>query len=256
MSDVERFFEKALSTFESRIMKYFSERFSKLEERFGKYDENIKEIEHSLNSCHEHVTDVEKKMVDIEEALKNQSVQSVQSDLDGLKKVVVETQRQLNDLEQYGRRSNIRIFGMEIQENENCIDKVVSFVRESLSLNISSSDVENAHPLSSTTRTGYTATRTGLTPSKPAVIVRFRNRAIKDEILLRRKTLKGSGISISEDLTKLNINLMNRLRKEDRVDTTWSINGKVYFRVKDNTRKFQIKLFETLSEVLSKFNVN
>ena len=174
-------------------------------------------------------------MVDIEEALENQSVQSVQSDLDGLKKVVVETQRQLNDLEQYGRRSNIRIFGIEIQENENCIDKVVSFVRESLSLNISSSDVENAHPLASTRRTGYTATRTGLTPSKPAVIVRFRNRAIKDEILLRHKTLNGSGISISEDLTKLNINLMNRLRKEDRVDTTWSINGKVYFRVKDNT---------------------
>ena len=109
MADVERFFDKAISAFEEKMLKFFNERFQKLEEKLGRYDENIKDIEKSLNCCHERVASTEKKIVDIETTLNDSSLKSVQSELDDVKKVVFETQRQVNDLEQYGRRSDIRI---------------------------------------------------------------------------------------------------------------------------------------------------
>ena len=95
----------------------------------------VKDIEKSL-SCHERVASTEKKIVDIETTLNDSSLKSVQSELDGVKKVVFETQRQVNDLEQYGRRSNIRIFGLEIHENDKYVDKVTSFLVDRLPMNL------------------------------------------------------------------------------------------------------------------------
>ena len=123
-----------------------------------------------LNCCHERVASTEKKIVDIETTLNDSSLKSVQSELDGVKKVVFETQRQVNDLEQYGRRSNIRIFGLETRENDNYVEKVTSFLVDRLSMNLDSTDVENAHPL---------PVRRGSTSAKVSIIVRFKSRRIK-----------------------------------------------------------------------------
>ena len=75
------------------------------------------------------------------------------------------------------------------------------------------------------------------------------------KFLLRRKTLKGTGISISEDLTKNNVLLMNGIRADNRVESTWSHNGNIYCKVKNSTRKIHVNLFDTLSEILAKYNL-
>ena len=72
----------------------------------------------------------------------------------------------------------------------------------------------------------------------------------------KRKVLKNSGISISEDLTKFNVQLMNRLRNDPRVENTWSSNGNVFAKVKGNPRELPVKLFESLSEVLTRYKIN
>ena len=110
-------------------------------------------------------------------------------------------------------------------------------------MNLNAPDVENAHPL---------PVGKG---SKPSIIVRLRSRKIRDEILSKRKVLKGSGVSISEDLTKLNVQLMSQLRNDERVENTWSSNGRVYAKVRSSSRKLHIRMSETLSEVLSKLNI-
>ena len=178
-----------------------------MEENIGKLDERIEELEASVNVCSDRVIATEHKLISIGSV--PHEVTPVEHD--GLKKMIHETMREVNDLEQYGRRYNIRIFGLDIKEN--CMENVVTFIRDNLSMDLSLSDVENAHPL---------PYKTGSGPSKPSVIVRLRSRGTRDEILQRRKILKGTGVSISEDLTKNNIQLMNRLRADERVDSTWS----------------------------------
>ena len=73
-----------------------------------------------------------------------------------------------------------------------------------------SDDIENAHNIPSKERNNGSW-------SKPSVIVKFRSRAVKDDVLRKRKLLKGSGVAISEDLTSLNLDLINRLQKSDLV---------------------------------------
>ena len=56
-------------------------------------------------------------------------------------------------------------------------------------------------------------------PLRPPVIVRFSSSARdrRDEIIKRRKQLKGSGIVIYEDLTERNQKLLNRLFNNDNI---------------------------------------
>ena len=91
---------------------------------------------------------------------------------------------------------------------DNCINEVMNFFNAKLSMNLNAPDVENAHPL---------PVGKG---SKPSIIVRLRSRKIRDEILSKRKDLKGSGVSIKEDFTKRNVQLMSQLRNDERVENT------------------------------------
>ena len=79
-------------------------------------------------------------------------------------------------------------------------------------------DIEASHPLPS--RSSH---------QQPAVIVRFRfkSRKTRDEVLRTRKNLKGTNVSISDDLS-LNRQLLNRLKNSDKIKICWTWNGRVF----------------------------
>jgi len=51
----------------------------------------------------------------------------------------------------------------------------------------------------------------------PVVIVRFCRRDVRDRIIVKWKVLKSTKIAIVEDLTSLNMEVLNRLRSNDAV---------------------------------------
>jgi hypothetical protein len=74
------------------------------------------------------------------------------------------------------------------------------------------------------------------------VLVRFRNRSVRDSVITRRKVLKGTNCAIVEDLTSLNVETMNRLRKNDLVQKCWTLNGHIYAYLR-NGRKISVRPF-------------
>ena len=52
-----------------------------------------------------------------------------------------------NDVEQYGRRNNIRIRGLKLRHGEECQTAVAMFLNENLQVNINCEDIEAAHIL-------------------------------------------------------------------------------------------------------------
>lgn len=60
------------------------------------------------------------------------------------------------------------------------------------------------------------------------VYYKFVRRSDKLEVMLRRKQLKGTGISISDDLTTRNVRLIKEARDKERLEAMWSWGGKVY----------------------------
>lgn len=80
------------------------------------------------------------------------------------------------------------------------------------------------------------------------IIVRFRDRITRDKVIRQRKLLKSTKVTVIEDLTNLNVELMNRLRRSDDVEKCWSWNGHVFAMLK-NGKKVRVRPFQTIQEV-------
>lgn len=158
---------------------------------------------------------------------------------DDRQEVKKETKNRLNDLEQHGRKNSVRIFGLEDTARESveeCVDKVVGFVNDRLSLNVQNGDIDIAHRLGK------------FTGERPrSIIVKFTHRRTKHNIIKARKGLKGSGYTIFEDLTKLNQQKLKDAYKLKSVSNSYSLDGKL-FLVLDNGKKRQITIDTPLTE--------
>ena len=102
-----------------------------------------------------------------------------------------------DELEQYDRGNNIRVFGIRDVKREEKAVKTEKAVRElihnKLGYKLVDSDIEVA-----TSRIKN---------------VRFSSRKVTEEVTSRRCALKGSGIVIAEDLTKINAARYQKVRE-------------------------------------------
>jgi hypothetical protein len=173
-----------------------------------------------------------------------------------LKKVVEEQDRRLEELECYSRSDNLIIRGLPEQstaeratgtalaDNPSMFDShqsvektVLTFLKDSLDLDVSSQDISIAHRL-----------KAGSKDSTRPVIVRFTSRKVRNLVYNSKKRLKDCGrpIFISEQLTKNASDLFFDARKalrEKKLFATWTQNGQVFakFSSDPSTRATIIK---------------
>ena len=143
-----------------------------------------------------------------------------------------------NELEQYSRRNNIRIWGIpEAEGGEDAqatIDRVVMVLNEKLGAKLRSYlyDIDIAHRIGKKKKNKK---------SGRCIIVKFLSRMSGIKCLKDRKTrLKGTNIFIQEDLTNLNYSVYMAARSNDEVQKCWTIDGAVYVVMKGSeeiTRK-------------------
>jgi len=146
-----------------------------------------------------------------------------------------------NEAEQYNRRNNIRIRGLAVKKDDDCRKVVLELIRSKLHVPVSDDDIELAHPVPLRSQANQASS------GSDVVMVRFRHREVRDQVIRQRKLLKNSKRTIVEDLTALNLELINRLKKTPRVEKTWSWNGHVYALLRDG-RKLQVKPYESVPE--------
>ena len=153
-----------------------------------------------------------------------------------------------NDNEQYSRLRNIRIRGLKQEADVTCPETVLKFITNKLKMkDITSNDIEAAHPLPSKKNSAGTASNTAHS-TVPTILVKFSRKSTRQKVMEQRKCLKGSGISVVEDLTGLNTELLNRLNNSDRVLNSWSWNGKVYAVMEGRTDRIMVKPFTPLED--------
>ena len=137
-----------------------------------------------------------------------------------------------------------------MKDSEDCRRTVTEFVRKELHEHVTEDDIEVAHtlPIPTPARPAQSATRGQVTT--PVVIVRFCRRDVRDRIIVKRKVLKSTKIAkIVEDLTSLNMEVLNRLRNNDAVQKTWSSNGHIRALLK-NGKKIKSDRLSQLKTVL------
>ena len=87
------------------------------------------------------------------------------------------------------------------------------------------------------------------------ILVRFRDCKTRDQVIRQRRQLKNTRITIVEDLSSLNVDLMNRLRRPEDASKCWSWNGHVYALLKDGNKLRVRPLLQKLLKLLYKWFV-
>lgn len=149
---------------------------------------------------------------------------------------VAELQDQLehrtDDLEQYQRRNNIRIFGIQEKKGEDTDKLVLRVVNEQLGVELPLQSIDRSH------RVGR--------PPKPgpdgevrhrAIIVRFTSYRDRRRVFEAKKALKGSGVAIREDLTVLRQKVFHAAAEKHGVKNTWTLDGRTKWVTGDGDNK-------------------
>ena len=167
---------------------------------------------------------IEKLKKDIE--MKDETINKLQRSLEDTDKAFY---GRFNELEQYSRRNNIRIWGIpekvekgETYESmETTVSLVVKTLNEKMGLNLENRDIDIAH------RIGKKI------PNQPdrCIISKLISRVNKMKNLRdRKKKLQGTNIKIQEDLTKLNLAVLKATWKNDDVERSWTAEGTIYVK--------------------------
>lgn len=175
-----------------------------------------------------------------------QRINELQADYSVVCSEMDDLQLKVNDLEQYGRRNNLRISNMflgssKVLTEREVTQRTVDFINQSVlkagdgDTPITANDVDRCHTLG---------------PIKPEgnnnIIIKFQNYHAKRAVFEMKKNLKGDSNKrfIAEDLTRLNYGLVQslwRLRKDGRINNFWTRDGNVFAKQGENDRPSRIR---------------
>lgn len=171
------------------------------------------DVEARADTVQKEVAAMKKKNEELQNVMRHQDLRIKAND------------REINDLQQYSRRWNVRVYRVPETENESaedCAKKVCIIFSRDVGVATIEADIEVAH------RAGRR------NPDRPRpILVRFFDRKKRDSVIGSRKNLKNKGVVIGEDLTAANYKLSNEAFKHSATLSVWSTNGKVLAKLKN-----------------------
>lgn len=150
-------------------------------------------------------------------------LQLISNEVKELKQALQETSNSLDNLEQFSRRKNLRVFGIpgDVTHNEDTTAKIVALFNEKMDVQVRREDIETCYRVRGTRRENQSA---------PPVFVRLINHKLKKEIYAHKTKLKGSKVVLREDLTSRRLLLLDAAVKRYGRKNAWSINGTIYHK--------------------------
>nr|CAI5869549.1 unnamed protein product [Callosobruchus analis] len=137
---------------------------------------------------------------------------------------IEESNRKIDQLQQFSKRCNLRVFGIPETSNEKCRDVVYNVIKTKLKLNsLSQEDIEMAYRCGSSKD-----------DSPRAILVGFYSAKTKNEVYSNKKNLKGSKITIREDLTATRLKIVRE--KVSIYGNVWTNNGKILWLENGNVK--------------------
>lgn len=151
----------------------------------------------------------------------------------------MEYTKKVDELEQYSRRNNIRLFGVEEKDGKDVVALVKDVLSQQMGISIATTDTDRCHRTGKKPASSKNARGNGddfnISKSR-GILIKFRGYMIKEEILRARRKLRGSMYSVAEDLTHNRLNCMKSLKNEYGKMNVWSIDGALFYKDKTGKR--------------------
>jgi hypothetical protein len=154
----------------------------------------------------------------VEEAI-SKTKEAHEAELSSMQASIRNLEKKVNALEQYDRRLNLVIHGVKDNENEDCEQVVLDVLNNKVKIPIKAAEIQRCHRLGAVRRNGQSR----------AIIVRFVSYRMRRLVLQKKKILKSTGpqISITENLTRKNLELFRAARNSGKFERVWTSDGNV-----------------------------
>lgn len=127
-----------------------------------------------------------------------------------------------DELEQYQRRNNIRVFGVPESSGEKTDDLLVQLFHEKMGVQVTLEQIDRSH------RVGRRSEQQeGSTARNRPIIVKFTSYRDRQRVFTAKKKLKGSGIIVVEDLVPSRRELLLKATEKYGRGNTWTLDGRV-----------------------------
>lgn len=196
-------------------------------------------IQPLINSVKEQQKDTEEQNDEIEILKKSKS--ELQQRVDDL-------EYDLDNLEQYGRRTSLRFHNVPkpgTDEGNTDTESAVISICEKMGVTITSDDIDRSHPIGRPNRN-----------NKLQIICKFKTWKAKNKVFSAKKELKNNSdkIFITEDLTRYRQSIVSKLieaKKRKSILSFWTFDGRIYIKMEKNGEKLEVT---SLDEIHRLFN--
>ena len=191
---ISRAVKAATDMLSSELNKHFNKQFGEIDKKYNTLTAENDNLKSKVDTMRAKIDSLLIKIAEQDSTIAAQE------------KLTKDALRWSNKIEQYSRRENLKIHGLKVEEHEECCEVVARMITKDLGIHLKDGDIAIAHPIP----TRVQKTSADGVPFPPPIIVKFstaaRNR--RDEVIKRRRQLKGSGQVVYEDLTELNVDLV------------------------------------------------
>lgn len=189
------------------------------------------------------IAELEAKFLNVENELKNlkqdvhESINHVEYTL---RQGIVSTWEYAVRNEQYSRKNNLRVLGLEEEEEENLEVKFIDAIANSLDVTVVKQEIEISHRIGH--RLNGNANQTSSNRKPRPVIVKFVSNKTKTRILTKRRQIKGRPLVILEDMASDLAKRLKKLKRKEAIESARFSNGTIKYKLKDDLRVMEIQL--------------
>lgn len=225
-----------------------------------KLAEDIDEIKKALGFMSQEITQVATEQRGLKELL--EEIKQLKKEAQEKDKKIEQLERRIDDLEQFSRKDDLLISGLEIKRSyaqaaargggqKNLLNpasspelptleqQVIKFF-DSNGITIDGKNIVACHTLPQRDR------------KKSNILIRFANRKHKMEVLRNGRKLKGTGVYVNEHLTKRNATIAREariLRKEKKIQDTWTRNCRVLIKLNGHPEETKVITVKDITEL-------
>lgn len=193
----------------------------------NKFDDNW------MSTLVEKITEKIEKGFKKELKKQEEKINQMEKQIHDIKIELEEIKMDKDNVEQHTRKNNIRIFGMKESNQENTEDLVIKLCQEKLDINLDKCDIDICHRVGTKTNK----------KDRP-IFVKIISNKIKNLIYYAKSKLKGTKITIREDITKQRMEIIKTAVGELGPKNVWTQNGTIY--IFHNNGKHSVKNVEEL----------
>lgn len=198
------------------------------------------ELETNVNASFHHAEETHKEEMDALKKTFKKQTDEMREISDGQDREIVRLQEMAEEQEQYSRRNAIRILGIPESKDEKCEQLALEIFNVKMGLSIRQDMIDRAHRVGRPV--AHNAMDTGgKTVNKRPIILKFTSYRYKRLVMQKKRELKGKKVMVVEDLTRYRAILVKKALNNPRVSATWTSDGRVLVKRKDNDRILHIK---------------